>query len=94
VVARGGAVVPGPLEYFLTYRFRLFSVLGGRLVSALAAHPPWPLHGGRVEALDESVVTASGLAAPTGEPLVHTSPGVSVRIGGWRKVVAAAPLAA
>jgi uncharacterized protein YqjF (DUF2071 family) len=88
VIARGTAVEPGPLEYFLTYRFRLYSVLRGRLVTALAEHPPWPLHEGRVETLSESVVAAGGLPAPVGEPLVHTSPGVSVRIGGWRRVTA------
>lgn len=86
VVRRGPAVEPGPLEYFLTYRFRLYSVIGGRLVTALAAHGPWPLHEGRLDALDENVVRAGGLRAPSGAPLVHTSPGVAVRIGGWRRV--------
>jgi uncharacterized protein len=88
VVSRGPAVAPGPIEYFLTYRFRLYSVLGGRLVTAQAAHPPWPLHTGRIEALDESLTAAAGLPAPSGDPLVHTSPGVSVRIGGWTRMAA------
>jgi uncharacterized protein len=85
VIARGRAVEPTALEYFLTYRFRLFSVIAGRLVSAPAAHPPWPLHDGGVESLDENVIAAAGLPAPAGDPLVLTSPGVSVRIGGWRR---------
>jgi uncharacterized protein YqjF (DUF2071 family) len=85
-VRRGAAVTPGPLEYFLTYRFRLYSVLGGRLVTAAAAHPPWPLYGGTVRALADDLVPAAGLAVPAGEPLVHTSPGVAVRIGAWHPV--------
>ncbi|GIJ69824.1 YqjF family protein [Virgisporangium ochraceum] len=86
VVARGPAIEPGALEYFLTYRFQLYSVIRGRLVQALAAHGPWPLFGGTLESLSENVIAAGGLPAPEGEPLVHTSPGVAVRIGGWRRV--------
>jgi uncharacterized protein YqjF (DUF2071 family) len=89
VIRRGAAVTPGALEFFLTYRFRLYSILGGRLVSALAEHPPWPLYGGAVEALDETLIAAAGLPAPVGDPIVHTSPGVSVRIGAWHAVRAA-----
>jgi uncharacterized protein len=86
VVSRGTPVAPGPLEYFLTYRFRLYSTVRRRLVCAGAAHGPWPLFSGSVVSLDESVLAAAGLPGPRGEPLVHTSPGVSVRIGGWRRV--------
>jgi uncharacterized protein YqjF (DUF2071 family) len=86
-VARGTPVSQGPLEYFLTYRFRLYSVIGGRLVHAQAAHGPWDLFTGALESLDESVIAAAGLPPAAGDPLVHTSPGVSVRIGGWRKIV-------
>jgi uncharacterized protein len=86
VITRGAAVEPGPLDYFLTYRFQLYSVIRGRLVRAYAAHGPWPLYGGTVESLSESVIAAGDLPAPEGEPLVHTSPGVTVRIGGWHGV--------
>ena len=72
-----------PLDEFLTARFRLYSRLAGRLVTAEAEHPPWPLHRGRVTALDQDLVQAAGLPAPAGEPLVHTTPGVTVRIGRW-----------
>lgn len=86
VIRRGAAVSPGPLEYFLTYRFRLYSVLRGRLVTALAAHPPWPLYHGVLTALEDGLVPAAGLPDPDGRPHVLTSPGVAVRIGGWRPV--------
>jgi uncharacterized protein YqjF (DUF2071 family) len=80
----GEPLPAGPLDEFLTARFRLYSRFLGRLVSAEAEHPPWPLHRGRVTALDQNLVQAGGLPAPVGEPLVHTTPGVSVRIGLWQ----------
>ena len=86
VVVRGRTVEPSPLEYFLTYRFQLYSVIRGQLVQAYAAHGPWPLCSGRLESLSQTVIEAGGLPTPEGEPLVHTSPGVAVRIGGWRRV--------
>lgn len=77
----------GPLDHFLTARFRLYSVLAGRLVAANAAHKPWPLRRAQVEHLDQDVVQAAGLRTPDHDPLVHASPGVTVRIGMWRPVV-------
>ena len=85
-VQTGEPMTAGPLDEFLTARFRLYSVFAGRLVCAEAEHPPWPLHRGRVTALDQDLVQAAGFQAPEGEPLVHTTPGVSVRIGIWRPV--------
>jgi uncharacterized protein YqjF (DUF2071 family) len=89
VVAAGPAYAAddlGPLDHFLTARFRLYSVLSGRLVAADADHPPWPLHRGSLRSLDQSVLQAGGLPAPQGDPLVHTSPGVRVRVGMWHPV--------
>jgi len=71
---------------FLTARFRLFTVVGGALATAEAEHPPWPLHRADLLHLDQNLVQAGGLPAPTGDPLVHASPGVSVSIGGWERV--------
>jgi uncharacterized protein YqjF (DUF2071 family) len=34
-----------------------------------------------MEALDDELVMAAGYPRPVGEPLVHYSPGVDVRIG-------------
>jgi uncharacterized protein YqjF (DUF2071 family) len=69
------------LEHFLTARWLLFSVTRGRPVSARACHQPWPLHRARAEVVDDHLLTAAGLPAPGGEPLVHYSPGVNVAIG-------------
>jgi uncharacterized protein YqjF (DUF2071 family) len=59
----------------------LFSRLAGRPFFARAEHQPWPLHRADAVTVDDALVTAAGLAAPQGTPLVHYSPGVDVRIG-------------
>jgi uncharacterized protein len=70
-----------PLEHFLTARWTLFSVTGSRLVSARACHQPWPLHRAQALLVDDHLLTAAGLPAADGEPLVHYSSGVDVAIG-------------
>jgi uncharacterized protein YqjF (DUF2071 family) len=74
----------GPLDYFLTARYRLYSTLAGRLIAADAEHPPWRLRRATVMHLRQSLIEAAGLPGPDGEPLVHASSGVRVRIGIWR----------
>ena len=93
--ARGDAeVVTGPplaeseydeLAHFLTARYRLFSVVAGRLVAAEAEHPAWPLHRAELAYLDQTLLHSAHLPSPTGEPLIHMSPGVPVRIGMWHR---------
>jgi len=64
---------------------RLFSPTGrrgaGRPRTARAWHDPWPLHRGELLDLNDGLVAAAGLPAPSGPPLAHYSPGVDVRIG-------------
>ncbi len=69
--------------HFLTARHRLFTTVPGGLATAEAEHPPWPLHRARLCDGQQTLVEAAGLPAPAGEPLVHGSPGVRVRIGMW-----------
>ena len=76
----------GELDHFLTARHVLYTLVAGRLVYAHAEHPPWPLTRARIVDLEENLVQAAGLPAPQGEPLVHHSPGVPVRIGAWKPV--------
>jgi uncharacterized protein len=70
---------------FLTARYRLFTVIAGRLAAAEAEHPEWPLHRARVLHLDQDLLQRAGLPAPVGDPVVHASPGVPVRIGMWHR---------
>jgi uncharacterized protein len=72
-------------DHFLTARWVLFSVSGERRRFARAQHPPWPLHRATVQAVDDGLITAAGLPQPDGQPLVHYSPGVDVRIGSPEK---------
>jgi uncharacterized protein len=71
------------LAEFLTARYRLFTVIAGRLAAAEAEHSPWPLRHARVLRLEQNLLTSAGLPAPAGEPLAHASPGVPVRVGLW-----------
>lgn len=83
-VVRIGAriLMPDALSVFLSARWGLYShgFMGG-LMDAPVEHEPWPLHSATLEALDQDLVEAAGLDAPSGEPHVMFSPGVSVRIG-------------
>ena len=83
-VRAGAPYQPGELgdrDHFLTARWVLFSVLAGRQFFARAEHPPWPLHRAEALTVDDGLISAAGLPEPSGEPLVHYSPGVGVRIG-------------
>jgi uncharacterized protein YqjF (DUF2071 family) len=80
----------GPLDHFLTARFRLYSVFADRLVAADAEHAPWPLRRAWLGHLRQNLVQVAGLPAPRAEPLMHASDGVRVRIGMWHPVRAAA----
>jgi len=71
------------LAHFLTARFRLFTRVAGKLVTAEAEHPAWPLRHAEVRHLKEDLLRSAGLPAPVGAPLVHASRGVPVRIGMW-----------
>jgi len=85
-----GAPLPEPardeLAHFLTARFRLFTVILGKLAAAEAEHPDWPLHHADLRHLDQNLLQHAGLPAPAGVPLVHASPGVAVRVGMWHRV--------
>ena len=86
-VAIGEPVQPTPLDLFLTARWGLHSrTPGGRLAFAAVEHLSWPLHGARLLDLDETLVAAAGLPAPSGAPRVLHSPGVAVRVGTPRLV--------
>src|SRR5947199_182823 len=68
------------LEIFLTARFRLYSLILGKLAYADVDHPPWPLESAEVISVDQTLTQAAGLPRPEGPPLVHYSPGVHVRV--------------
>jgi uncharacterized protein YqjF (DUF2071 family) len=77
---------PSDLAHFLSARWGLYSKgFGGKLRYAPVDHEQWQLCEASIVSLDDHLVTAAGLPAPTGEAHVMFSPGVSVRIGKPRK---------
>ena len=82
IVARVGPPVEADdRDVFLTARWGLYSRAGKGLRYAPVDHEPWPLHAATVSRWDARLIAAAGLPAPTGEPVVRFSPGVSVRVG-------------
>jgi uncharacterized protein YqjF (DUF2071 family) len=69
------------LDHFLTARYVLYARLGPLSVMAFVEHPRWPLARATLLRLEENLLANAGLPMPTGEPLVHFSPGVDTRIG-------------
>jgi uncharacterized protein YqjF (DUF2071 family) len=74
---------PSDLEHFLTARWGLHTAwYGGRVRYLPTEHPRWPLYRATLVCLEEDLLAAAGLPAPTGEPVsVLYSPGVPVRLG-------------
>ena len=81
VIRRGSPLEIGERERFLTARFRLYTILAGRLAFAKVEHAPWPLESAELLTLDQDVIQHSNVPAPNGEPLVYHSPTLSVRVG-------------
>jgi uncharacterized protein len=71
----------GALDEFLTARWRLFTTYGRQPAFASAEHPPWPLWSAEAVRVEQGLLAAAGIPAPTSEPLLHFSPGVRARIG-------------
>jgi uncharacterized protein YqjF (DUF2071 family) len=73
-------------DHYLTARWQLYTTLGPVLARSTVEHEPWPLYRAVVRELETDLVTAAGLPAPEGEPVVHWSPGVRTRISGLRPI--------
>ncbi|MFG6192734.1 YqjF family protein [Nonomuraea sp. JJY05] len=80
-----GALLTGSdeLAHFLTARYRLFTMVAGRLAAADVEHPAWPLQHTELISLDQDLLRAAGLPDPGDAPVLHASPGVDVRVGMW-----------
>ena len=71
----------GGLDHFLTARYRLYTRIRGRLGCAQIEHEPWPLARATATAVNQNLVRAAGLPQPLGQPLVHYSEELDVKIG-------------
>jgi uncharacterized protein len=77
----GDRCTPNEHAHFLTARYRLYTLRRGRLAFAQIEHDPWPLANATLLNLEQSVIQAAGLPAPVGEPIVHYSANLDVKIG-------------
>jgi uncharacterized protein YqjF (DUF2071 family) len=78
---------PGTLQEFLVERYHLFVERRGRLERGQVFHPPYPIAGAEVLAVEDALVAAAGLPAVSGAPAtIHYSPGVDVEVFGLRAV--------
>jgi uncharacterized protein YqjF (DUF2071 family) len=68
-------------EHFLTARYRLYTLIHGRLGWAQIEHEPWPLARAPLVTLRQNLIDAAGLPAPEGQPLVHYAAEIDVKIG-------------
>src|SRR3982074_580002 len=68
-------------DHFLTARFRLYSLVRGKLGYAQIEHEPWPHARASARELGQTLIESSGLAAPRGALLVHYCEELNVRIG-------------
>jgi uncharacterized protein YqjF (DUF2071 family) len=67
-------------DHFLTALFRLYTMFSDGLGYVQVEHAPWPLFRARIVTLEEDLLIAAGLPRPEGEPLVHYSTGVDVKV--------------
>ncbi len=82
IAVRPGEPMPAAsFDNFLTARFRLYTKAGKRLAFAQIEHEPWPLHSARLIRLDQNLIEGSGVQPPVGDPVIHYSPDLLVRIG-------------
>ncbi len=83
-VEPGERIQSDPFDNFLTARFRLYTSIGKQIAFADVEHPSWPLQRARVLHLDQNLIQNSGVIRAVGEPAVHFSRSLDVRIGRLR----------
>lgn len=78
---------PRSLEAFLVSRYRFYVADGsGRIYYADIDHDPWPLQEGNADIRTNDLFGANGFERPSGDPLVHYSPGIDVTAGRLRRL--------
>ncbi len=81
VVDAGPRIDPTSLDEFLTARWGTVAQWRGRLRHHPVDHPAWALREATIVELDDRAVAASGLATPTGQPLVRVAEPLDARFG-------------
>ena len=79
-VRPGEPMIAGQLDNFLTARFRLYSRVGTRIGYADIEHEPWPLRSAGLVKLEQDLIQRAKIPPPAGDPLVHFSRSLDVRV--------------
>ena len=83
-VVTGPPIKASAFDNFLTARYRLYTTFGKRIAFAEIEHEPWPLQAAEVLSLHQNVIQNSGVPPPEGDPTIHFSRTLLVRIGRLR----------
>jgi uncharacterized protein len=70
----------GTLEHFLTERYCLYTVHGGKVLRAYIHHVPWPLQDADAEIEINTMAQAGGIQLPPEKPLLHFSRDLEVLV--------------
>ena len=73
---------PGSIEHFLTERYALFTLRGGRFAVGHIHHLPWPLQAAEAEIRVNSVAAAHGIRLPGSAPVLHYARSLEVFLWG------------
>ncbi len=76
------------LDHFLSARWALVTARRHQLLYGRVDHPRWPLHHVERVSIEQNLIQAAGLPAPSGAPHALYSPGVDVRVAWFENVVA------
>ena len=71
---------PGSLEYWLTERYCLYTVVDGAIYSGHIHHEQWPLQDAEAEIYTNTMGQAAGIQLPSTTPLLHYSERLKVLI--------------
>jgi uncharacterized protein YqjF (DUF2071 family) len=71
---------PGTLEYFLTERYRLYTVADGTARRVEIDHAPWPLRPARASIGRNDLFSEYEIAPTAAEPTLHFAGGLDVKI--------------
>jgi uncharacterized protein len=71
-------------DHFFTARFRLYTLIRGKLAYAQIEHDPWPLERAAVLEVRQNLIEAAGLPSAQGAPIAHYSAQIDVKIGNVR----------
>lgn len=80
------AAVPGTLEHWLTERYCLYAVQGGRVWRGEIHHKPWPLQPAEARITENTIASAAGFTLPGEPPVLHFARRIDVVVWSLARV--------